>query len=149
MEDNKLYTLKEVAEMTKLTDRTLRNYLANETLQGIKIGGQWRFRKEDIDKLFKSCTYYNKRKDISEKSINDFIDGKINFSSSKNACIIIDIKDYNKEKLQTLYKKIKEIKKDEDVKDSVMFIKEDMTMRYNIIGPLDYIKKILNLIETR
>lgn len=149
MEDNKLYTLKEVAKMTKLTDRTLRNYLANETLQGIKIGGQWRFRKEDIDNLFKSCTYYNKRKDISEKSINDFIDGKINFSSSKNACIIIDIKDYNKEELQTLYKKIKEIKKDEDVKDSVMFIKEDMTMRYNIIGPLDYIKKILNLIETR
>ncbi len=149
MEDNKLYTLKEVAEMTKLTDRTLRNYLANETLQGIKIGGQWRFRKEDIDKLFKSCTYYHKRKDISEKSINDFIDGKINFSSSKSACIIIDIKDYNKEKLQTLYKEIKEIKKDEDVKDSVMFIKEDMTMRYNIIGPLDYIKKILNLIETR
>lgn len=149
MDDTKLYTLKEVANMTKLTDRTLRNYLANETLQGIKIGGQWRFRKEDIDKLFKSCTYYNKRKDITEKTINDFIEGKINFSSSKNACIIIDIKDYNKEQLQTLYKKIKEIKKDDDVKDSVMFIKEDMTMRYNIIGPLDYIKKILNLIETR
>ncbi len=46
------YTISDIAKMTKLTDRTIRNYLAKGNLKGMKIGGQWRFSKNDIYALF-------------------------------------------------------------------------------------------------
>ena len=40
----KLYSVEEIAKMTSVTTRTIRNYLRNGILTGTKIGGQWRFR---------------------------------------------------------------------------------------------------------
>ena len=48
----KLYSVEEVAEMTAVTTRTIRNYLRKGVLTGTKIGGQWRFRQEDIMHMF-------------------------------------------------------------------------------------------------
>ena len=48
MLEDKLYTINELAKITNLTDRTIRNYLAKGNLTGIKVGGQWRFSKDDI-----------------------------------------------------------------------------------------------------
>lgn len=45
----KLYSVEEIAQMTSVTTRTIRNYLRNGILKGRKIGGQWRFSLEDID----------------------------------------------------------------------------------------------------
>ena len=39
----KLYSVEEIAQMTSVTTRTIRNYLRNGILKGRKIGGQWRF----------------------------------------------------------------------------------------------------------
>ncbi|MGM8370207.1 helix-turn-helix domain-containing protein, partial (plasmid) [Clostridium perfringens] len=39
----KLYTIEDIAKMTRLTSRTIRNYLKDGILEGKKIGGQWRF----------------------------------------------------------------------------------------------------------
>lgn len=47
----KLYSVDDVARMTLLTTRTIRNYLRSGLLQGNKIGGQWRFSIEDINRL--------------------------------------------------------------------------------------------------
>lgn len=52
MLEQKLYTVADVAELTGLTDRTIRNYLKDGTLRGRKIGVQWRFTEADIDRLF-------------------------------------------------------------------------------------------------
>ncbi len=52
MLEQKLYTVADVAELTGLTSRTIRNYLKDGTLQGRKIGVQWRFTEEDINRLF-------------------------------------------------------------------------------------------------
>lgn len=52
MLDEKLYTVADVAEVTGLTSRTIRNYLKDGTLRGQKIGVQWRFTEEEIRKLF-------------------------------------------------------------------------------------------------
>jgi len=48
----KLYTVEDVAAVTGLTDRTIRNYLKDGTLTGKKIGVQWRFTEDDINQLF-------------------------------------------------------------------------------------------------
>lgn len=44
----KLYSVEEVAQELQVTTRTIRNYLRDGRLQGTKIGGQWRFSKEDL-----------------------------------------------------------------------------------------------------
>lgn len=52
MLDEKLYTVADVARVTGLTSRTIRNYLKDGTLTGQKIGVQWRFTEDEIKKLF-------------------------------------------------------------------------------------------------
>ena len=45
----KLLTLRESAEVLRLNARTLREYVKRGELQGRIIGGQWRFRRADLD----------------------------------------------------------------------------------------------------
>ncbi|MBO5167408.1 MAG: helix-turn-helix domain-containing protein [Lachnospiraceae bacterium] len=44
-----LYTINELANMTMLSTRTLRNYLKAGILSGEKIDGVWQFNEEDIN----------------------------------------------------------------------------------------------------
>lgn len=45
----KLLTIHEAAEVLRLNPRTLRGYVKRGELQGRIIGGQWRFRRADLD----------------------------------------------------------------------------------------------------
>ncbi len=47
----KLYTVEEVAELASVTGRTIRNYLKSGRLVGRKIGGQWRFPENEVQRL--------------------------------------------------------------------------------------------------
>ena len=49
MEDKKSYTLEQVAAMTELSERTLRNYLSLGVLRGEKVDGAWRFSEEAFE----------------------------------------------------------------------------------------------------
>ena len=48
MLDEKLYTVADVARVTGMTSRTIRNYLKDGTLTGQKIGVQWRFTEDEV-----------------------------------------------------------------------------------------------------
>ena len=50
---DKYFTVEEVAVITGLTSRTIRNYLKNGTLTGRKLGGQWRFTEVEVQALFR------------------------------------------------------------------------------------------------
>lgn len=52
MEFEKLYTAEDVAQITGLTLRTIRNYIKDGRLKGRRIGVQWRFTAADIQALF-------------------------------------------------------------------------------------------------
>ncbi len=45
------YSVKEVAEITGFTIRTIRNYINSGKLEGSRLGCHWRFTDEDIDNL--------------------------------------------------------------------------------------------------
>lgn len=47
------FTVKDVAMMAGLSERTIRNYLKDGLLTGKKVGVQWRFTKEDVESLFR------------------------------------------------------------------------------------------------
>jgi hypothetical protein len=47
----KYYTINQVAMMTGLTTRTLRNYINSSVLTGEKIDGVWQFSEEDLSAM--------------------------------------------------------------------------------------------------
>ena len=51
MTELKLYTLKDVAELLKVTQRTLLTYLKEGKLKGQKIGGKWIISEENLHKF--------------------------------------------------------------------------------------------------
>ena len=59
--DKEVLTIEEVAEIFSVSKRTIYNLLKAKELPGVKIGGQWRFLKEDLMKIFATKTDKNKR----------------------------------------------------------------------------------------
>jgi len=45
---DEILTLKEVADYLKLAEKTAYRLAAENKLPGFKVGGSWRFKKEDI-----------------------------------------------------------------------------------------------------
>ncbi len=54
MEENiEVYTVEEVAKVLRLHPYTVRRLCREKRVPAFKFGGQWRFKKEDIDLLIK------------------------------------------------------------------------------------------------
>jgi len=47
--DTDIMTIREVAEYLKLTEKTAYRLAADGTIPGFKVGGAWRFRRDDIE----------------------------------------------------------------------------------------------------
>jgi len=56
-------TIKELAKYLNVTERTIYNLLERGELPGFKVGANWRFRKEDIEKWIEE----NKRMNVPTK----------------------------------------------------------------------------------
>ena len=62
-----LLDVEELAQYLKLQKQTIYNWLNQNKISGIKIGGVWRFDKKEIDKWLKSQA--RKIKTVSENRI--------------------------------------------------------------------------------
>ena len=49
-----ILTIKEVAEFLKLTEKTAYRLAADGKIPGFKVGGSWRFRRDEVEKMTKS-----------------------------------------------------------------------------------------------
>lgn len=49
MEEKKVYTLDEIAELLHITKRTLYNYTKSGKLKAVKIGKYWRVTQDNLD----------------------------------------------------------------------------------------------------
>jgi len=47
---DEILTLKEVAKLLKVAEKTVYTMAQNNELPAFKVRGQWRFRREDIDR---------------------------------------------------------------------------------------------------
>jgi len=56
MEDIRLYTIDEIAEILKVTQRTVYNYIRSGSLKAIKIGKYWRVKHEDLAQFLETGT---------------------------------------------------------------------------------------------
>lgn len=89
MLEQKLYTVADVAELTGLTSRTIRNYLKDGTLRGRKIGVQWRFTEEDIERLFSEVDAAGQKVLHPQDVILDFL--RETEEEGLRGCLVLDI----------------------------------------------------------
>jgi excisionase family DNA binding protein len=47
--ESEIFTIKDVAEYLKVTERTIYRLAASKRIPAFKVGGTWRFRMADID----------------------------------------------------------------------------------------------------
>lgn len=53
-----IMTVKDVSEYLKIPEKTVYKYALEGTIPGFKVGGSWRFRRDEIEQLTKQT--YNK-----------------------------------------------------------------------------------------
>ena len=88
----KMFTVEDIAQMTSLTDRTIRNYLRTGLLKGRKIGGQWRFNMQDIKNFLDSGEVMSTISSEYKQDVLDFIDNvNTKISGDRQSCVIIDL----------------------------------------------------------
>jgi len=56
LEEFTLYSVEEVTEILKVTQRTLYNYIKSGSLKAIKVGKYWRVRHEDLREFINNGT---------------------------------------------------------------------------------------------
>jgi excisionase family DNA binding protein len=52
---DRLLTLREAAEVLRLSTRTVREYVKRREIKGKLIGNRWRFRRADLDAFFENA----------------------------------------------------------------------------------------------
>ena len=140
----KLYTVSDVAQMTGLTERTIRNYIKDGKLQGKKVGVQWRFTEEDIGNLFEDPSVSNEVMENNYGKITDFLEQK---PIAGTGVVLINeaVEDENE-----LEKKVDEIisfvNQNKNFRFSYQYLKEEKIAQFILMGN---IKTIEGFMEQR
>ena len=149
----KLYTVEDIANITGLTSRTIRNYLKNGSLEGKKIGGQWRFTMDNIEKLFNNKDVTEAIHDNKRQEILDFIDGvNTDIKGSIQVCSIVDYYCDNRDAAVDMSNKLVEVINNTDLNDSYArysydYIEKEGKARFTLFGSPSFIIKTLALLE--
>ncbi len=90
MEQDKILTIQEVAEMLKVSPETVLNLLSQKEIKGIKVGNQWRFMRSDIEQWQTAQGKPNVEKIALENVVSRF------FSFMNSDFILMDLKAENR-----------------------------------------------------
>ena len=85
---DKYYTLNQVAMMTGLTTRTLRNYIKMDILKGEKIDGIWNFSEEEFAEFIQNPYVKPSIQAKNKAIVFDFL--AQNEKRTNEICTIID-----------------------------------------------------------
>lgn len=96
-----MYTIKELALMSGLTERTLRSYLQMGILKGQKVNGVWKFNEEQVEEFFNTdyakCAMQTNRKAL-------LFDYLRNAPEDKNsACVVMNFPKENNERVSAFF----------------------------------------------
>jgi excisionase family DNA binding protein len=150
----KLYTVEDIANMTDLTTRTIRNYLKDGSLEGKKIGGQWRFTMKDIEKLFNKGSVSKDIQDNKKQQVLDFIDGvNTDMNGSIQICTIVDYYCDKMEAAKQMSDKLITVinNNNEAIKNgakySYEYVEKEGKARFTLFGSPSFIIDTLKLLE--
>lgn len=82
------YNLNELAMITSLTTRTLRNHLRQGTLTGEKVDGAWRFTAEDVEAFMAQAPVRRSIRANHSAVVFDFLADTL--KRQNRVCVILD-----------------------------------------------------------
>lgn len=147
MLEQKWYTVAEVAKMTGLTDRTIRNYLKDGTMHGKKIGVQWRFTEEDINALFQDVDFSQKLAKPEHNLIETFL---LEEKEKAAECHILDFPEVSRDKWDILLQKIRKNMKNtksSELRFAWEYTEERNLLRIVVAGEPEMVRKMTNEIK--
>ncbi len=146
----KLYSVEEIAEMTSVTTRTIRNYLRSGILKGTKIGGQWRFRQEDVTNMLNQENLLSDVRETSKRIVRDFLDEQYTpFAESVSVCTVADVA-CTKEHAKQMSKTLCELWKHADVRGITFrydYLEGLQAARFTFVAPLSLTEKALSVLH--
>ena len=146
----KLYSVEEVAEMTAVTTRTIRNYLRKGVLTGTKIGGQWRFRQEDIMHMFNQEKTASDFRETSSRIVRDFLGGQYKpFSKLVSICTVADVA-CTKEQAKAMSKTLCALWKQADIRGITFrydYLEDSEAARFTFVAPLTLTENALAVLH--
>lgn len=146
----KLYTVEDIAQMTALTTRTIRNYLRSGLLKGRKIGGQWRFTRADIQSMLSHGEVAADMQTQQKQAVLDFIDGvNTGVRGTMQTCTIIDWyapEDVAEEKSRALCALVN-ASEGEALNFQYDYVKAESKARYLFFASPDFLCQALQLLK--
>lgn len=150
----KLYTVEDIAKMTGLTGRTIRNYLADGRLRGRKIGSQWRFTESDITALFSTpdaAANTANSTTAGNEAVSEFL--RPQSRSGVSICSVIDYPSPTADATAAMSKMITDTIASFIDGDSISFtyqyLDEVGVGRFTIVGPIDLVSKLVKVIRKK
>ena len=139
---DKYYTLNDLALMTGLTTRTLRNYMKKGILKGERVEGIWKFTKEEIAEFFDNPYVISGVQAKNRAVVFDFL--AQNKKQYNEICTIIDLC-VGQRKIDEISEFFCEkVGKRNDERIKVTCEKNDAYVRVILRGPENSVMEILN-----
>ena len=101
------FTIEDLATMTMLSTRTLRNYITQGFLEGEKIDGAWRFTTEDIESFFNEDFVKQSIQSKKNGIIYDYISNEV--KNENSVCSIYDYTNIEKDEAENICKRMIEL----------------------------------------
>lgn len=137
------YTINEVATMTGLTTRTIRNYLKSGLINGEKINGIWMFSSEDFEAMLNNPAIKPSIQAKNNSVVYDFIAD--NRKKVNKICTILDlfVEDNEAEEISQFF--CNTINSYADIGDlSFKFEKHGRNVRVILSGADEVVMEIMN-----
>ena len=151
----KLFTVDNIAEMTGLTSRTIRNYIADGRLKGRKIGSQWRFTEADVESLFSAGTATRSAAPAGDAptesgTVGEFLAAK--HDEGIAVCAVVDYptgdQDAPKAVMQMLETAAEDYD-DDELQIAYEWMAEKGVGRFTFTGDIDPVSKMIKVIRKK
>lgn len=140
------FTVADVAKITGLSERTIRNYLEDGRLKGKKVGVQWRFTRENIENLFMAPKVSDSMANARREMVLDFLEHKS--KARPRLCFIYDIPCQTEEEAthlcEPILDKVNAIKSEGELRFS--FQEHGGVARLILMGEPRLVQKVLALL---
>ncbi|MBP3040334.1 helix-turn-helix domain-containing protein [Bacillaceae bacterium Marseille-Q3522] len=130
-----MFSVEELARELNVTTRTIRNYLRDGKLKGTKIGGQWRFSKENLFEFIGHDDSYEAKNGLVYRFLEEKHDKEV-------SVIVLDFSVDSLEILDTLRERIvnyyNEVYEGENRIFQYQLLPKQVA-RFTLIGPIPYV----------
>ncbi len=148
-QETKTYTIYEVAEMTMLSDRTIRNYIRRGLLKGKLEGGAWCFTEEELSEFLTEDYVKQAAVGKAEGIVARFLDE--DKKSKDSLCTVYDMNISEAQEGKSLCEKLLlEINTDENnrVTCSYRYDAKKGTARIILSGDAGKVWKLLGILKS-